>query len=58
MREDAPLTREPVTARIYVRPAVDGRLGEKILAREILMMAVAGSTGQSGTPSLTDGQEP
>ena len=57
VRENAPLTREPVTARIFVRPAVDGRLGEKILAKEILMMVVAGSGSLSESPSSTDGQE-
>jgi hypothetical protein len=49
-RADAPLTPEPATARIYVRPAVKGALGEKILAKEILVMVVADS---SSSPALT-----
>ncbi|MEZ5364448.1 MAG: hypothetical protein R2748_19485 [Bryobacterales bacterium] len=51
---DAPLTREPVTARIYVRPAVKGALGEKMLAKEILVMVVADS---SASPDLTSRTE-
>jgi hypothetical protein len=41
---DAPLTREPVRARIFLRPAVKGALGNKILAKEILVMVVADSS--------------
>ncbi|MCB1019911.1 MAG: hypothetical protein KDC27_08285 [Acidobacteria bacterium] len=51
---DAPLTREPVTARIYVRPAVQGALGEKILAKEILVMVVADSSASPDPAARTD----
>ncbi|MBI1354921.1 MAG: hypothetical protein GC160_11290 [Acidobacteria bacterium] len=53
---DAPLTPTPVAARIYARPAVGGKLGEKILAKQILMMVVADATESPETGVLTDGR--
>jgi len=51
---DAPLTPEPVTARIYVRPAVKDELGDKILAKEILVMVVSDSSQYKEKTALTD----
>ncbi|MEX2262253.1 MAG: hypothetical protein WD696_09895 [Bryobacteraceae bacterium] len=38
---DAPVTETPVNIRVIARPAVEGRLGEPILVKEIPMMVVA-----------------
>ena len=51
---DAPLTQLPVMAHIYVRPAVDGKLGKKILAKEMPVMLVAGPLDPPETAPLTD----
>lgn len=52
--EDTPLTETPVAARIYARPAVNGKLGRKILAKEVLMMVVADVPTAAETTVLTD----
>lgn len=52
--EDTPLTETPVAARIYARPAVDGKLGRRILAKEVLMMVVADVPADTETTVLTD----
>ena len=39
--DNAPVTAEPVTARVWVRPAVDGKLGGEILAGEVLVMVTS-----------------
>ena len=57
VRDDAPLTREPVTARIFVRPAVNGELGDKILAKEVLMMVVADPPNPGKASQSTEARE-
>jgi hypothetical protein len=51
---EAPLTPAPVTARIYAQPAVGGKLGKKILAKELLMMVVADQPADAKSDVLTD----
>jgi hypothetical protein len=51
---DALLTRDPVTAKVFVRPAVNGELGDKILAKEILMMVVANPSKPEEISSSSD----
>ena len=51
---DAPLTPTPVTARIFARPAVDGKVGHKILAKEVLLMVIADLPTASEKSDLTD----
>lgn len=52
--ENAPLTQTPVTARVFARPAVDGKVGQKILAKEVLLMVVADQPAASESEVLTD----
>ena len=49
----APKTRTPVKARVYAQPVVEGQLGPKILAKELLVMVVEGGA-EPAPPEATD----
>ena len=49
---DAPLTKEPTVCRLYARPVLDGRMGEKILLHELLLMVVADHEGAAVDETL------